>query len=262
MKRYRAAALALLFPLGTLLAHPPVPAGHAQLAAPVVRVQEVVQAQAAAALPGPVVTLFERQSQVTPTCKGFQHTGGGNIDVARTGSDTVVISMAGVAVAGDHPVHRSMAALDFNLVQEIEVALEKPEGRKLAIVVESRVIGLLRSHKGAGSAEESGLVSVSNGTTLVTLPAPSHSVGGGDNLSVNDHVGPVTVPIVPGKYNIHQTFHVSVSHPCSLIPHKASSAEFAPDPALDPLWISYFEPFHGASKKDFGYQVTVKVTAE
>ena len=39
------------------------------------------------------------------------------------------------------------------------------------------------------------------------------------------------------------------------------SAEFAPDPALDPLWISAFEPFHGAAKKDFGFQVTIKVAA-
>ena len=36
----------------------------------------------------------------------------------------------------------------------------------------------------------------------------------------------------------------------------------APDPALDPLWISYWEPFHGAVKKDFGFQVTVKVAPE
>ncbi len=195
--------------------------------------------------------------------KGFQHTGGGNIDVAHPAPDTVVITMAGVAAAGAHPVHKSIAALDFNLVQEIEVALDRPQGRKLSLAVEARVIGLLRSHRGAGMAEESGLVSVSsNQTSLVALPAPPHSVSGGDNLSINDHVGPVTVPVVPGKYNIHQTFHVSVNHPCSLMPHKASSAEFAPDPALDPLWISYFEPFHGAAKKDFGYQVTVKVAAE
>jgi hypothetical protein len=42
----------------------------------------------------------------------------------------------------------------------------------------------------------------------------------------------------------------------------AASAEFAPDPALDPLWISYWEPFHGAAKKDFGFQLTMKVAPE
>ena len=34
-----------------------------------------------------------------------------------------------------------------------------------------------------------------------------------------------------------------------------------PDPALDPLWISAWEPFKGAQKKEFGFQVTVKVSA-
>jgi hypothetical protein len=48
----------------------------------------------------------------------------------------------------------------------------------------------------------------------------------------------------------------------NLLTCKAASAEFAPDPALDPLWISSFEPFHGASKKDFGFQVTIKVAVE
>jgi hypothetical protein len=36
----------------------------------------------------------------------------------------------------------------------------------------------------------------------------------------------------------HQTFSIEASAPSWLLPHKAPSAEFAPDPALDPLWIS------------------------
>jgi hypothetical protein len=47
-----------------------------------------------------------------------------------------------------------------------------------------------------------------------------------------------------------------------MLPCKAASAEFAPDPALDPLWISYWEPFHGATKKDFGFQITLKVAPD
>ena len=50
--------------------------------------------------------------------------------------------------------------------------------------------------------------------------------------------------------------------PKTLLPCKAPSAEFAPDPALDPLWISYWEPFHGAAKKDFGFQVILKVSPD
>ncbi len=32
--------------------------------------------------------------------------------------------------------------------------------------------------------------------------------------------------------------------------------------AFDPLWLSYKEPFHGAIKKDFGFQVTLKVVED
>ena len=71
----------------------------------------------------------------------------------------------------------------------------------------------------------------------------------------------MTVPVAAGKYTLHQVFHVGVSNPRGLC-GKAASAEFAPDPALEPLWISYWEPFHGANKKDFGFQVTIKVSPE
>jgi hypothetical protein len=97
---------------------------------------------------------------------------------------------------------------------------------------------------------------------LLTLIQPPHSAACGENVSLNDHDGPVEGPIAPGKYTIHGCFTITASHPRSLLPCKPASAEFAPDPALDPLWISYWEPFHGVGKKDFGYQVTIKVAAD
>jgi hypothetical protein len=91
---------------------------------------------------------------------------------------------------------------------------------------------------------------------------PDQAVGGAENLSVNDHDGPVSVTVPAGKYTLHQVFHLTAAHPRCILPCKAASAEFAPDPALDPLWISYWEPFHGAVKKDFGFQVTLKVAPD
>src|SRR5205807_9865189 len=97
---------------------------------------------------------------------------------------------------------------------------------------------------------------------LVGVEVPPHAVSGCENLSVNDHKGPISVPVVAGKYILHQTFAVTAAAPCALLPCKGPSAEFASDPALDPLWISYREPFHGAAKKDFGFQVTIKVAED
>jgi hypothetical protein len=133
------------------------------------------------------------------------------------------------------------------------------------LTLEARVIGLLRSaHKSKGVAEESGACATiaSGPATLLTVCAPAHSVSCGESLSINDRDGPTSVPIVPGRFTLHQAFHVAASHPKCLLPCKAASSEFAPDPALDPLWISYWEPFHGASKKDFGFQVVMRLSVD
>jgi hypothetical protein len=223
-----------------------------------------LRAQAAAS-PTVTIQLGSRQAQVIPTRQGFTHTGGGNIDVAQPAPDTVVITMTGVAVAGGHPCKASFARMQFDLLQCFEVRFADPKLKQAKLTLEGRVIGLLRTHKkGDGTAAEGpGKAAVNAGSVeLLTLCLPDHSVGGGDSLSINDHEGPVAVPILTGKYTLHQTFDVSAEHPHAILPCKAASSEFAPDPALDPLWISYWEPFHGAIKKDFGFQITLKVAAE
>jgi hypothetical protein len=214
--------------------------------------------------PAPTVsiTLHDRHGHVTPASKGCVHTGGGNIDVAQPTPDVLVVTMTGVAVATPNPLGPATASLDFDLAQCLEVVFEKPEVKKAKLTMEARVIGLLRSEK-VGSAEEHGTAGVLCASApLVTITAPPHSVACGESLSINDHEGPISVPVQPGQYTLQQNFHVSAAAPKSVLPCKAPSAEFAPDPALDPLWISYKEPFHGAIKKDFGFQVTIKVAPD
>jgi hypothetical protein len=221
---------------------------------------------AAAATP-PTITLHERHGHVNPIRHGFTHTGAGNIDVAQPSPDTLIVTMTGVAVAGGHPTEDSVATVEFNLEQYLEVTAD-PKAR-LKVTLEARVIGLLRSHPGCrpckpgkGSAEMGpahvALVAGGSGEAISVSIDP-HSVAGGDNLSINDHSGPVEAPIVPGKYVLHQKFSITAAHARMVLPCKSASAEFAPDPALDPLWISYREPFHGANKKDFGFQIILKI---
>jgi hypothetical protein len=95
---------------------------------------------------------------------------------------------------------------------------------------------------------------------LVSVCVPPHSVCGCDSLSVNDHDGPKSVPIAAGKHTLHVTFRIAAQTDSVLC--KRPSAEFAPDPAIDPLWISYHEPFHGVKKDSFGFQVIVKVAPD
>jgi hypothetical protein len=264
MRALLAATLAL-FPLSLAAQagpeNAPVPANNNNECkpTPVARVMNVPYS------PDVTITPYCRHGHATPHRRGCNHTGGGNIDVAQPTSDTLIITMTGAATSCAHPAKVSLAGFDFDLEQCFDVAVEKPECKTLKMYVEARVIGLLRSHKcGKGTAEESGAcASVACGPTpLATVCAPAHFICCGENLSINDHDGPVCVPVAPGKFTLHMAWHLSATHPRCVLPCKAASAEFAPDPAIDPLWISYWEPFHGVQKKDFGFQVIVKVTSE
>jgi len=220
----------------------------------------------------PVVTisLGSREAEGKPSRQGCTHTGGGNIDVQQPSPDVLVVTMTGVAVATGHPCKDSVAALTFDLLQHFEIAFAKPATRPAQLTIEARVIGLLRSHKcshGTASMNcpaHAAVVACGQlgGPPLVEVELPQRSVAAGESLSVNDRQGPIAIKVPAGKYSLHQHFGIQASHPKKLLPCKAASAEFAPDPALDPLWISYWEPFHGANKKDFGFQVTLKVSPE
>ncbi len=216
---------------------------------------------APAAAPVVSFVLGPRHGHVTPIRHGCTHTGGGNVDVQQPSPDTLVITLSGAAVAYGAPRHAT-AAMTFDLEQCFEVRFDSPKVKKARLTLEGRVLGLLRSHCRGGSAEYSNACAavVCNGAALLNLCVPPHGVAGGENLSVNDHDGPVSLPgVAAGMYTLHQTFAIGAFAPCCLLPCKAPSAEFAPDPALDPLWISYKEPFHGAAKKDFGFQIILKV---
>src|SRR5437660_6003406 len=103
---------------------------------------------APASSPAVSITLGKRIGRVVPHRQGICHTGGGNIDVAQPSPDTVVITMTGVAVAGGHPCRDSLASLTFAVVQQFEVAFDKPDLKTAKLTLEARLIGLLRSQRG------------------------------------------------------------------------------------------------------------------
>lgn len=209
--------------------------------------------------PAASISLGARHGHVVPTRQGFTHTGGGNIDITQPAPDTLVVNMCGVTVAGGHPCKCSSATMNFDLDQCLDITSSVPGPVK--VTIESRVVGALRSHKTGGTAQEGpGTASLCSGNiTFATLNTPIHSVSCGDNMSINCRTEPYTFVATPGRVNLRQNWSIATSHPQNVLPCKAASSEFAPDPALDPLWISYWEPFHGAIKKDFGFQVILKV---
>ena len=226
-------------------------------AAPALLVRPAAAGEAPAT-PDVSLSLGKRTAQVTPARVRCNHTGGGNIDVQQPTADVIVVTMTGAAVAYGSPAGAASAALDFTLSQAFEVSFDKPTVKAAKLTLECRLVGLLRSHK-LGTAEVCGSAAVGPG---LVLAVPGHAVGGGESRSVNDKEGPVGLLVsAAGGFCLTQQFRVSAAMPKCLFPCKAPSAEFAPDPALDPLWISAREPFKGAKKADLGFQVTLKVVA-
>jgi hypothetical protein len=207
-----------------------------------------------AAPPPPVsIILDERHAHVTPIKGKCSHTGGGLIDVSSPAPDTLLVTMSGAVVAN--------SMMRFELEQSFEISFDDPKIKKARLTVEGRVIGLLRGErKGCAEYSEACASILAAPADLVTVCVPPHQVCGCDSLAINDHDGPKAVPVKPGKYTLHETFSISAST-ASLI-CKRPSAEFAPDPALDPLWINYWEPFHGVKKDTFGFQVILKVAPD
>jgi hypothetical protein len=250
MKRSLHSRLVRDLALGLLALAAPVALAQERAAVPAGGTVNITVAPAAPAAPPASIILGDRDAVVTP-CKGkCSHTGGGLIDVASPAPDTVIITMTGAVVAD--------ATMSFTLDQQFEVSFDDPKLKRAKLSLEARDVGLLRGEKhGCANLADACAGIVCGPTQLISVCLPGHSACRCQNLSVNDHRGPVEAPAVPGKYILHQTFAIS-AHNDSLV-CKRPSAEFAPDPALDPLWINYFEPFHGVKKDTFGFQVVLKV---
>src|SRR5262249_7420234 len=146
MSRYLAGLAGVLLPL----AGPRGPGGVVPCP------QQTPPATPVAAPPPPAsIKLGLRHGPAVPARCGHAHTGAGNVDVAQPSPDTVVVTMTGVAAAGANPCKESLAAVSFGLCQDFEVRFDSPKLKKAKLVIEARVIGLLRSAcKGGGTAQE------------------------------------------------------------------------------------------------------------
>lgn len=234
----------------------------------VLPVAAVDEPKNSAAEPPVSLVLGSGQGTATPFRQGPSHLGGGNIHVTQPAPDTISVTMTGVVVAKGHPFKDSEAGFVFDLSQGFDVAVHSPKVKGAKLVMWTRAVGLLRCEgkwcrhgASAGTSAPAEAAVLCGPVSMMALSLPPRSVGCGEHLSVHDRAGPVWVPVLPGGYVLHQSFGIAASRGRSWCA-KAASAEFAPDPALDSDWISKREPFHGAAKKDFGFQVILKVIAD
>jgi hypothetical protein len=204
-----------------------------------------------------------RHGHATPARTGASHTAGGLTEVAQPSEDTLIITMTGVATAGPHPTQASSASMQFELDQKLGIVFASPKARQGTLTITARLVGLLRGdrHGGRSGVCEASAHLFHKDAPLMSLALEGHSVAGDDNLAINDFQGPARIRVVPGDYRLRQVFRIEAEHSWGAC-GTAAAAEFAPDPALDPTWISVKDPFRGANKKEFGLRMTLHVEAK
>jgi hypothetical protein len=204
----------------------------------------------------PVIALIDRHADAVPVRCGCTYVGAGTFDVRQPAPDTLVVTMLGAVVATSHPAG-SLAVMDFEFDQAFEVTCAMSVKPQLSL--ESELIGVLRGGKIAAAETSAGATVAAGESVIVAANLPDRAVSCGENRTVNDRTAPDDVPIAPGAFTLHAHWHLAATHPKGLR-GKAASAEFAPEPALDPIWVGGpRDPFHGIVKKDFGLRITLKV---
>jgi hypothetical protein len=220
---------------------------------------------------GPAYQIVQRSrnAEVTPNRTRDAQTGGGSIVVEQPEPNTLVVTMAGSAVAGS-ACHASAAGIDFNLEQEFDILPTRAGVRPPRIGMVGRVVGTLqvtdpgKCGKACGSAEQGPATACLglDGTNLLSIDVQPSSVACGQESAINHRHGPVETKAVAGSYILTGSFHIDVSQGKGVWNRQAAVADFDPAPQLDGSWSDALKPFRAVPRKEFGFKVVVRVVEE
>lgn len=217
-----------------------------------------------AADPPYVIHLRSREAVVTPEWSKDSQTGGGFIQVTQVEPNAVMALMRGaVAARADHK--DGAAAIQFLLNQDFEILPTRKGLRPPRLVLAAWTIGALEStRRDGGMAEHSPACACvrSGGQSLLNVSLKPHAAGGGENLLVNDRVGPLELCVLPGLFCLNQTFALHAAQSKSHCYPGSAAAVFDPDPKLDSSWSTVLKPFRAVPARDFGFRVILRVVED
>jgi hypothetical protein len=217
----------------------------------------------ATAQPPYVILLRSRSAVVTPERTKHAETGGGFIQVTQILPNVVMFLMRGAVVAGVD--HGGTAAMQFKLSQDLEIVATHPTLRPPRLIATAWLIGALDSSlKHGGMAEQAPACASlrSVGDPIIHMCMKPHSVGGGENLLVNERVGPLEAVAVPGPYCLTQTFALNAVQDRACCCSGSAAAHFDPDPRLDARWNEVLKPFRAVPHQNFGFRVILRVVED
>jgi len=155
--------------------------------------------------------------------------------------------------------------MQFKLHQDFEIVPTRPTPRPPKLVLAAWAIGSLQSSLKDGGTAEHGPACAAvlcGPNTVLNLCIDPHSVGGGENLLVNDRVGPLEAVVAPGGFCLDQTFALNAVQPKNHCHPGGAAADFDPDAKLDSRWNEILKPFRAAPHKDFGFRVILRVVED
>ncbi len=229
------------------------------------------QEPAAPVASGPAyqIVLRSRTAEVTPNRSKDGQTGGGTILVEQPEPNTIVIKMTGSAVVGSE-FHSSAAGILFNLEQDLDIIPTRRGLRPPRIGMVGRVVGTLqvtdpgKCGKAAGSADQgpaAACLSIGE-TSVLSLNVKSSAVGCGQESSINHREGPIDTRITEGSYRLAGSFRIGVSQGKGVFHRQFAVADFDPAPQLDGFWSDALKPFRAVPRKDFGFQLILRVVED
>jgi hypothetical protein len=215
------------------------------------------------------LVLRSRTATTTPTRTHDAQTGGGTIIVEQPEPNTIVVTMTGTAAVGS-AFHGSAAGITFDLQQDLDIIPTRNGLRPPRVGMVGRVVGTLmvtdpgKAGKAIGTAEQGPAVAcLSLGSTnVLSLNVKSVALGSGQESFINHREGPIESPATTGSYRLSGTFSIGVTQGKGVWHRQYAVADFDPAPQLDGLWSDALKPFRAVPRRDFGFQVILRVVEE
>jgi hypothetical protein len=216
------------------------------------------------------IVLRSRSAEATPNRTRDAQTGGGAVVVEQPEPHTIVVKITGAAVAGSECHGSSHAGIDFDLEQDFDIIPVRKGVRPPRVGMVGRVVGTLqvtdpgKCGKACGTADQGPATAclVSGGASILDLVVKPSSIACGSEVSVNHRTGPVEAPAAVGSYCLKASFRIGVTQGKGVFHRQFAVADFDPAPQLDGTWADALRPFRAVPRRDFGYQLILRVVEE
>jgi hypothetical protein len=178
--------------------------------------------------------------------------------------------MGGSAVVGSE-CHASAAGINFDLDQDLDIVPVRAGARQPRVGMVARLVGTLQVSepgqcccKPCGTAEQGPATAclALGGTSLLTVGIKPSCASCGQESSINFRDGPVESVATVGSYHLSGAFRIGVTQGKGVFHRQAAVADFDPSPQLDAFWSDILKPFRAVPRRDFGFQMVVRVVED